>query len=300
MKSPERGGERPWLLLPLLTVTACGGATIDLPVPGEDPAAVEYRGEPGFDTREYPGDEAMGVWHSSSPYRWVGYYLPAPCHTGTSWTGRRAALQRAGWGLAVIFVGEQDWSASGLEAEQVDPAAAEVHDAETADSAAAAGPPRCVTTNLTAERGRADADAAVQALAGEGFSPGSAVFLDVERVENVSDSLRTYVAAWTERMLEDGSYVPALYAHGRNALDLIEIFRQEFGSAGRSDQPLLWVASAEGFDVRSAPAESGFPADIWQGRFDVDETWGEVTLRVDVNTAESADPSAPAAPVLSN
>lgn len=293
---------RPLLLLPpLLLAAACSGATVDLPVPGEDPPAVEYRGEPGFDTREYPGDGAMAAWRSSSPYRWVGYYLPAPCHTGTSWTGRRAALRGAGWGLAVIFVGEQDWSASGLEAEEFDPAAAEDLDAETADSAAAAGePPRCVTTNLTAERGRADADAAVQALAAEGFPPGTAVFLDVERVENVSDSLRTYVAAWTGAMLEDGSYAPALYAHGNNAVDLVEILGEEFRSAGRSDQPHLWVASGEGFDVRRAPAESGFPADIWQGRFDVDETWGEVTLRVDVNTAESADPSAPAAPLRSN
>ena len=51
------------------------------------------RGVPGFDTRDYPGDAVMRGWFGASPYRWVGYYLPAPCYTGTTWTGRRAALR---------------------------------------------------------------------------------------------------------------------------------------------------------------------------------------------------------------
>ncbi len=43
----------------------------------------------------------MAQRRARSPLRWVGYYLPAPCYTGTSWMGLRAALERMGWGMAV-------------------------------------------------------------------------------------------------------------------------------------------------------------------------------------------------------
>ena len=35
-----------------------------------------------------------------SPYTWVGYYLPSPCHADASWTGERDTLITMGWGLA--------------------------------------------------------------------------------------------------------------------------------------------------------------------------------------------------------
>jgi hypothetical protein len=67
----------------------------------------------GFDTYAYPGDEAMKAWRQEegAPYEWVGYYLPsAPCHKGESWAGKRETLGDMGWGLAVIYVGQQVWS----------------------------------------------------------------------------------------------------------------------------------------------------------------------------------------------
>src|SRR3954464_2110601 len=66
----------------------------------------------GFDTNLYPGDKAMNAWKQSGEYEWVGYYLPAPCHKDDSWSGTRARLVDAGWGLAVIYVGQQTWSKS--------------------------------------------------------------------------------------------------------------------------------------------------------------------------------------------
>ena len=38
----------------------------------------------GFDTFAYPGDDAMRAWLTADKYRWVGYYLPAPCHNDDS------------------------------------------------------------------------------------------------------------------------------------------------------------------------------------------------------------------------
>src|SRR5512141_3359732 len=67
----------------------------------------------GFDTYAYPGDEAMKAWREEdgAPYEWVGYYLPsAPCHKGDTWAGKRQKLTDMGWGLAVIYVGQQVWS----------------------------------------------------------------------------------------------------------------------------------------------------------------------------------------------
>jgi hypothetical protein len=37
------------------------------------------------------------------------YYLPSPCHGNASWTGKRDTTSADGWGLAVIYVGQQTW-----------------------------------------------------------------------------------------------------------------------------------------------------------------------------------------------
>jgi hypothetical protein len=244
--------------------------------PVSAPEAEVARGVPGFDTRDYPGDAAMRTWLDASPYRWVGFYLPAPCYTGTTWQGTRERIEAIGWGTAVLFVGEQDW-AEILPEDQV-----------IADPTL----PRCTRANLHADRGRGDGAAAATAAAGEGFPPGTVIHLNVERVEQVSSDLRDYVRAWSAALLEDGRYAPGLYAHAHNAEALHAVLREEFGRAGRADQPLLWVATSRGFNLRRGPAESGFPAaHIWQGTFDTRETWGGVTLNIDANVARSADPS---------
>lgn len=263
----------------VLLVTACGGGAPPITPapedPGEGPGVEGARGVPGFDTRDYPGDAVMAAWRASSPYRWVGYYLPAPCYTGTTWQGHRPALSRMGWGLAVLFVGEQDWAAS--PADTVPPATD--------------GPVRCTRANLTAERGAADARDAATAAAADGFERGTVIYLDVERVEAVSTPLRTYVRAWFDTLLADGRFVPGLYAHASNADALLAEGMAAFQAAGRTDAPRLWVVSTSGFSLRRAPTESGFAAEVWQGLLDARETWGGHTLRIDANVAADGTPS---------
>lgn len=264
----------------LLGLAACGGAGAapELPAPGG--AAVEgARGVPGFDTRDYPGDAVMAAWREASPYRWVGYYLPSPCYTGASWDGRRAALTGMGWGLAVLFVGEQDWPAS-------------VPSGDVAGAEPGADAVRCTRANLTPERGAADARAAATSAAAEGFERGTVVYLDVERVDSVSPALAGYVRAWAETLLADGRFVPGLYAHAANADALMRTASAAFGAAGRADAPPLWVVTTTGFSLRRGPTESGFPAArIWQGLLDTRETWGGHTLRIDANVASDPRPS---------
>ncbi len=251
------------------------------PVPVAEPAPEVARGVPGFDTRDYPGDDAMGLWLEHSPYRWVGFYLPAPCFRGTGWEGRRSELESMGWGLAVLFVGEQDW-AEILPEDQV-----------IADPTL----PRCTRANLHGDRGSEHGVEAVEVAAAEGFPPGTAIYLNVERVERVSSDLRDYVRAWAAAVVDDGRYTPALYAHAWNAEELLPILSDELaGGPGAGEpgagEPRLWVATSRDFALHRAPDESGFPAaHIWQGVFDVRETWGGVTLRIDANVARTAAPS---------
>ena len=79
----------------------------------EAPMAARYEQEKhlGFDTYTYPGDDVMRAWRNAkdAPYSWVGYYLPAPCHKGKTWVGKRQTLVDMGWGLAVVYVGQQTW-----------------------------------------------------------------------------------------------------------------------------------------------------------------------------------------------
>src|SRR3954471_757032 len=65
----------------------------------------------GFDTHTFPGEKTMRAWKNApgAPYSWVGYYLPSPCHKDGSWVGKRQLLQSMGWGLAVVYVGQQTW-----------------------------------------------------------------------------------------------------------------------------------------------------------------------------------------------
>jgi len=85
----------------VLFVTACTERGITNPGPTGNT-------HPGFDTSFYPGDATMSAWRQpASPYEWVGYYLQAPCHRDASWMGKRSTLTAMGWGLAVLFVGQQ-------------------------------------------------------------------------------------------------------------------------------------------------------------------------------------------------
>jgi hypothetical protein len=256
-------------------VVALGGCASAATVPAVTGAA----GVPGFDTRTYPGDVVMRQWKAGSPYRWVGFYLPSPCHPRSTWTGRRDTLDAMGWGFAVLYVGEQDWSAvpNPPAGPGLDPGA---------------GVPRCTSDNLGGERGAADGEEASALAAAEGFPAGTIVYLNVERVDSISAALDGYVRAWVGAVLDGERMRPGLYAHARNAAALHATAQAEFARRQRTDRPRLWVAKAGGFDLRTLPAASGFAeANVWQGLFDVNETWAGATLRIDANVADTASPS---------
>src|SRR5437870_1909789 len=118
----------------------------------------------GFDRYDYPGNAVMQWLQVNTNLSWCGYYLgPLPEHGGTSWMGRRAALEGAGWGVAALYVGQQ------------------VHHGTFAG---------------TAHNGSSDGSQAAHMMAAEGFPPGSFVYLDLENGLPVFAAQLTYVQAW--------------------------------------------------------------------------------------------------------
>ena len=289
-----------------VTGTAPPSPTNVQPTPAARPdpiRSVPRNGHPGFDTRVYPGETALRAWEAHSPYEWVGYYLVAPCQKGTTWSGKRAALKQMGWGIAVIYIGEQDWpdaardstaNASSTSASSANTGnnAGMSNSANTGNTAGTTAAKQCTAANLTAAKGELDAARSDSTAGAEGFASGTVIYLDIERVEGVSKNFETYIRAWVRTKLTSGKYTPGIYVHEKNANALHAIVKSEYANAGRAGEPPIWIASPVGFDVGAAPSASSFSfARIWQGVFNKAETWGGVTLTIDANVATTADPS---------
>lgn len=272
--------------LAFLIIAAALAACEDAPTaPRERPP--EYDGFPGFDISIYPGDAALNAWkRPSSPYHWVGYYLAAPCHRDSTWLGRHTALRNAGWGTAIIYVGQQDWRYIPNRL----PSFSRAYALALGASAAT-----CSSSLLTAEQGMLEGEDAATKTAREQVSLGSTIFLDVEYVSSVDPALTTYVRAWVRAVLEDGRYRAGIYTARSNALAIRTAALQGYADAGRSDAPAFWIAatsSSLGFSLYRHPTDVGYDfASVWQGRLDVPVTWNGITLRIDENVASTPSPS---------
>jgi hypothetical protein len=238
----------------------------------------------GFDTHTYPGDKTMLAWKNApgAPYRWVGYYLPSPCHKDDSWSGKRQKLVDMGWGLAVVYVGQQTWGRTPRKL-----SAQQIARLERAGKT-------CNADLISAERGRADAEDAIAQTVKEGFPERSIIFLDIERMEKLPQVMRDYYRAWARRVLEDRRYRPGAYVHKHNAQTVYDDLKAEFAAAGINEEPRIWVASGRGFEEGKAPQDVGFAfAGVWQGMIDVARTVADIKLPLDVNVSTWESPSDP-------
>lgn len=227
----------------------------------------------------------MRAWKETpgAPYRWVGYYLPSPCHKNASWTGKRQLLTDMGWGLAAVYVGQQTWGRKPLPLTPVRQAAL-VKSGAT-----------CNSDLLSPQRGEADGADAIAIAEREGFARHSIIFLDIERMESMPDAMRLYYRAWARRLLTDGRYLPGVYLHAHNAPTIYDDIKAEFAAAKVDDEPRIWVASGRGFEEGKAPQDVGFAfAGVWQGMIDVARAVADIRLPVDVNVSTWTSPSEPA------
>jgi len=257
-----------WLLLVLVTTAGCA-PVLTLPTP-------RTASFPGFDAWRYPGDDLMAAWYGTSPYQWVGYYLESPCHRSASWMGRRQTLNGIGWGIAVIYVGQQLFEGE---------VPAEITETTL-----------CSPLLLTAQQGRIDGEDAIAKALREGFPFGSLIYLDVERMERIPPSMIEYFQSWIATVQADGRFVPAVYSHRSNAAALYAMAQRVAIDAGRTESVSFWVAGGSGFSLDLPPQAVGLPfADIWQGVLDTNRTWAGRTLNVDENVANRRSPSDPRA-----
>ncbi len=266
----------------------------------------------GFDTYAYPGDEQMRAWQSGTkPYEWVGYYLSAPCHKDDSFMGKRSTLKDMGWGMAVIYVGQQTWGRTpGQKVTVTRYVTKRVRQVRTRNgkrvvryvrkrvpvrikvTPRAARGASCSTQLVSGARGTVDANDAIAKTAAEGFPKGTAIFLDIERMGVVPRAMRQYYRAWTARVLADGRFRPAYYAHSYNANTIYRDVKHIFARAGITDDPPFWIASARGFAEDKHPTEVGHAfAHVWQGVLDIVETHNGVRLPIDISVARAPSPS---------
>ena len=235
----------------------------------------------GFDTHTYPGTAVMRTWKNTpgSQYSWVGYYLPSPCHADKSWTGKRDTIQAMGWGVAVVYVGQQTW---GKTPRTLTPAMRDVVRKKSP----------CSQDLMGADEGTVNADDATARASAEGFPKGIVVFLDLERVEKVPPAMRDYYRAWVARMLANGKYTPGIYTHEHNAAEIFPDVKGVFRAAGDTATPRFWIAGGKGFDEGRAPQDVGFAfAGMWQGVIDVVRSVANVKLPVDINVGAWKSPS---------
>lgn len=265
----------------------------------------------GFDTGRYPGDAAMLAWRTGdSPYHWTGYYLKSPCHQDEGWEGKRETLTAMGYGLAVLYVGQQTWGrrpgAPHMERVKV---ARKVRSyvgkgkkrrkvtrtvMRTVLRRSPPPPPgaTCSSDFVSGARGMREGVDATQRTAREGFPRGTTVFLDIERMDVMPQAMRDYYSAWVRAVLDDGRFVPGIYVHTHNANTVYKDVKSVYQSAGLDGEPPFWIAKSRGFDTKKHPRETGHTfAAIWQGILDVDQTWNGHKIPIDVNVSALPSPS---------
>lgn len=258
----------------------------------------------GFDTNVYPGDRAMDAWKRSGEYEWVGYYLSAPCHSDDTWSGTREKLVHAGWGLAVIYVGQQTWGKSYKPVTTTK----KVRVATTRRGkrhfvtrtmkrtstipVATSNDGHCSASFVNTAQGKIDARDAVATTVREGFPRGTVIFLDVEFMDVLPQRMRDYYRSWTREVLADGRYRAGIYAHTRNAGTVYDDVSDEYDAAGVAGDPPFWIAGKGSFSIESAPTEVGHQfATAWQGILDVVRTHNGVELPIDISVASVPSPS---------
>ena len=188
--------------------------------------------------------------------KWCGFYLaPAPSHPDTSWMDADDA-DFEGWGFAPIYVGQQTM-----------------------------GPGSHLANAI---QGAVDGADAAALMTKAGFDPKAVVYLDLENPDPVHQS--AYVAAWIDAVVA-GGFTAGVYTSFTDAAQI----------AALRPNVRLWVFHVPTTAMHHVPGNA-FPApdpstsgysgaSIWQRDDEAIIACGNGNLVVDLNSANSADPS---------
>ena len=140
----------------------------------------------GFDANDYPGEAVLPELRQT--FAFAGYWLNRPpgASRGSpdTWLGHRAALTKAGFGFLLLFNGRLD------------------------KALRAAADPSILGAN--------DARDAAEAARGEGFPPGTVIFVDEEEGGSLYDEQMAYLLAWFDGIVAQG-FRAGIYCSGMPA-----------------------------------------------------------------------------------
>jgi len=243
----------------------------------------------GFDRNNYPGDQNLKTLRQTFSY--TGFWLNhPPSATTNTWSGKRRALQSAGFGFLVLFNGRLFNELKSV--------------------------------SYANKLGKSDAHTAVAAARREGFPAKTIIFLDQEQGGRMLPEQKAYIYAWVDGVtaggFRAGIYCSGISAQKEGGEDIVTAgdIRQNAGARNI----VYWVTNdacppSPGcvFPKRPPiPAESGIPfADVWQfaqspkrpdvaascpaynpdGNCYPPEISVTQHLHIDVNTATTPDPS---------
>jgi hypothetical protein len=169
----------------LLLLAAAGCAQQTPPAPVTHAQSAPTQNPIGFDTNDYPGDDALPTLRRH--FAFAGYWLTnPPGEHQNSWVGKRDVLLRNNFGFLVLANGKLD---------------AEIKKAKRSGTTAGA-------------LGKKDAAAAVAAAQREHFPARTIIFLDQEEGGRLTADQSGYLLAWTEAVAHS-SYLPGVYASGQ-------------------------------------------------------------------------------------
>jgi hypothetical protein len=201
------------------------------------------------------------LWASTNFY-WCGYYLaPAPSQKYTGWMGKRDLLTTMGWGLAPIYVGQQQKGrGSHLPSE---------------------------------DQGYLDGMDAVWLARKASFPGMSVLYLDIEGPPPFAQSMIDYYKAWVWSVFMLG-YWPGVYCSSGLAAQLNAIdARPRIWVANWSQRfPFNSIDVPVQYPMPD-PKDSGFSgADVWQHRGDTHIPGEHGWLhRYDLDSSNYSDPS---------
>lgn len=240
----------------------------------------------GFDRNIYPGDANLKALRKTFSYS--GFWLNnPPGERNNTWQGHRAAVESAGFGFLVLFNGR-------LYAQLK------------------------AVANAT-RLGKADAKSAIAAAHREGFPAETVIFLDQEQGGRMLPEQKAYIYAWVDAVTANG-FRAGIYCSGiPDRDDGNVVTAEDIRQSAAARRIVYWAINDAcppspgcSFSVHPpSPTQSGISfAEVWQfaqspRRKDVAAQCvnysrdGEcyapanssLKIYVDVNTANSSDPS---------
>jgi hypothetical protein len=278
---------RTYFLALLLSVSA-----VLLAIPGASNTSPDQtRAHLGFDSNEYPGDNALPILRKT--FSFASYWLsPPPEEKHSTWLGKRSLLKSQGFGFVLLFNGRA------------------IRNLKSATDAR--------------QKGTLDGENAAKLARQEGFPSSTVIFLDIEEGGRLPVAYHEYVSAWLDTLVSArfraGVYCSSMPVDEGGGVIITTAKDLQDHLGGR--ELIFWVFNdacppSPGCvfpQAPPAPAQSGLPnAAVWQyaqsprrkqftskcaATYAADGNCyapGDTVHKwfLDANVANSADPSAP-------